>query len=131
MTLYPKFIYDKEVKSEDAFLNKELIGRKRKYSGKYSAGPKRPNKPKEGKKNLNNEENKEEDEYCISNCFYRRKYKEEKEHEMICCDACANWYHIKCIGMTLMEFEYFTHAAETENWHCGDCKNSLQNKIES
>ncbi len=109
------------------------IGRKRKNSGKYpnTNGPRRFNKNKnDGKKFINNEDNKQEDEYCISTCFYRRKYKEEKEHEMICCDGCLNWYHIKCIGMTPMEFEFFSHAAETEKWHCGECKNSFHhNKI--
>ncbi len=108
------------------FNNSNYVGRKRKNSAKYPNCSRKFNKTKnEGKKFPHNDDNKEEDEYCINNCFYRRKYKEEKEHEMICCDGCLNWYHIKCIGMTTMEFEFFTHAAETEKWHCGDCKISI------
>lgn len=102
------------------------LGRKRKNSTKYNNGPRRIAKSKnEGKKFGNYEDNKDEDEYCISNCFYRRKYKEEKEHEMIGCDECLNWYHIKCIGMSPTEFAFFTHAAETEKWHCDNCKSSI------
>ena len=67
------------------------------------------------------DENKEDVELCKGNCIFGRKYQKE-ENDMIECDGCFNWYHIKCIGMTLDEFTFFINT-KNEKWHCPDCKN--------
>ncbi len=67
---------------------------------------------------------REEDELCTSTCLFGRKYQKDQkeENDMIECDGCFNWYHIKCIGMTAEEFTFYINT-KTEKWHCPDCKN--------
>lgn len=33
----------------------------------------------------------------------------------ICCDICETWYHVRCLKMTVEEFEVI------DQYHCSDC----------
>ena len=109
--------------------NGSHLKKKRKYSMKSNSGNRRYKKarnssrtnPYEGDENNLQEDNKEDDELCISTCIFGRKYQKE-ENDMIECDGCLNWYHIKCIGMTTDEFTFFINT-KTEKWLCPDCRN--------
>jgi hypothetical protein len=75
--------------------------------------------------NQNNEDsnNRDEDEFCTSDCLFGRKYQKDQkeENDMIECDGCFNWYHIKCIGMTTEEFTFYINT-KFEKWLCPSCR---------
>lgn len=44
-------------------------------------------------------------------CYCKQKYDETQE--MIACDACNDWFHFKCVGITV---------ATEDEWFCRDCQ---------
>ena len=58
-----------------------------------------------------------EAEYCIPNCKYARK---SRNQPMIECDNCRNWYHTKCLEFTDESFKKY--AGNGKEWYCPKCK---------
>ena len=104
--------------------DKVTLKRKRKGSNSF-------NNPQSGKKKKtekNNEEsinnNKNGDDlqdidYCIEDCKYGRK---SRNQPMIECDKCKIWYHMKCLQFTPENFKKY--AGNGNIWYCPQCKGS-------
>ena len=88
---------------------------------------KRPYK-KSNRMNLESREirkEKDEDEYCIVDCSFGKKY--NHEIEMIGCDGCNNWYHPKCIKMSEEEYKRLSSKDNQDAWICYECLNKRNN----
>ncbi|KAG0030021.1 JmjC domain-containing histone demethylation protein 1 [Podila clonocystis] len=49
-------------------------------------------------------------------CCLCPKNKAAAKGTWICCDICQTWYHMKCLGMSLSEFDII------DNYHCPTCE---------
>ena len=67
--------------------------------------------------NTKNVDDFHEAEYCIPNCKYARK---SRNQPMIECDNCRNWYHTKCLEFTDESFKKY--AGNGKEWYCPKCK---------
>eukprot|EP01083_Nonionella_stella_P278053 945432_1 len=50
-------------------------------------------------------------------CVCRKKYSEGDQ--MIGCEECLEYYHIKCIGITPEEFDFYCESVDA--WYCKNC----------
>eukprot|EP01083_Nonionella_stella_P186974 685993_1 len=50
-------------------------------------------------------------------CVCRKKYSEGDQ--MIGCEECIEYYHIKCIGITPEEFNFYCESDDA--WYCKNC----------
>lgn len=65
-----------------------------------------------------------EGEYCIINCKFGRK---SRNQPMILCDKCNNWYHSRCLNFTNEEIQKLSKNI----WYCIECEkiNNSNKKI--
>ena len=73
--------------------------------------------------NTKNVDDFHEAEYCIPNCKYARK---SRNQPMIECDNCRNWYHTKCLEFTDESFKKY--AGNGKEWYCPKCKEEDKKK---
>src|SRR3989442_3584122 len=50
------------------------------------------------------------------------------ENDGIACEICEKWFHIKCEGMSGVEYE-FLMAHKSLHWYCDDCNKSVATTI--
>ena len=100
------------------------LGKKRKGSNSFNT--QKSNKKKKTEKTneeyVNNNKNGDdiqEIEYCIKDCKYERK---SKNQPMIECDKCKIWYHMQCLQFT--QENYKKYVKNGNQWYCPECKGS-------
>ena len=42
------------------------------------------------------------------------------------CDACSTWYHISCVGVSVLQYDHIEASGENGKWFCKTCKNHGQ-----
>ena len=107
----------------------KVLSKKRKIVGGIN-NPK-SNKKKKVEKNVEENNSKNEDDfqetkYCIKECKYGRK---SKNQAMIQCDNCKIWYHKNCLGISDESFQKYNGNGKL--WFCQDCEGSVDSKKNS
>ena len=105
--------------------NNKNLGKKRKPSNSFNNKQKPPKKKKTEKNNnlehinnnAKNKNNESEAEYCTEDCKIGRK---NKHVDMIQCEGCDVWYHIKCVGVSNEEFK--SYVGTGKKYYCPDCE---------
>ena len=70
--------------------------------------------------NSKNEDDLQESEYCIPECRYGRK---SKNQAMIQCDNCSLWYHKNCLDISDEYFQKYNGNGKA--WFCHRCEESI------
>ena len=100
----------------------KVLNKKRKISNNIN-NPKSNKKKKVEKNkednNSKNEDDLQESEYCIPECRYGRK---SKNQAMIQCDNCSLWYHKNCLGFSDEYFQKYNGNGKA--WFCHKCEES-------
>ena len=110
--------------NQPEFTNKTFIPKKRKGSNNFNTKQKPIKKRKLDKNNneehINNAKNGndvQDEDYCTDKCKYGRKMKNQN---MIQCDDCKIWYHNKCVGVSLEDFQ--TYVGNGKKYYCPTCE---------
>ena len=100
----------------------KVLNKKRKISNNIN-NPKSNKKKKVEKNkednNSKNEDDLQESEYCIPECRYGRK---SKNQAMIQCDNCSSWYHKNCLDISDEYFQKYNGNGKA--WFCHKCEES-------
>ena len=101
----------------------KVLSKKRKISSNInnpkSNKKKKVEKTKEESNNSINDDDLQESEYCIPECKYGRK---SRNQAMIQCDNCSSWYHKNCLDISDEYFQKYNGNGKA--WFCHRCEES-------
>ncbi|XP_039290221.1 uncharacterized protein LOC111053697 [Nilaparvata lugens] len=69
------------------------------------------------------------DEVNESNCGVCSKVVKNNDNAIICDGLCANWYHIKCVKISSIDYQKIQDLGSKIKWYCDTCNLKVKNAI--